>query len=244
MTERLDKFLSNQKIGSRKEVAQFAKKGMISVNGEVIKKADIKIDPENDEIAFQGQPITYRKFIYIMMNKPKGVVSATEDGRDRTVVDLLPDEWKRKGIFPAGRLDRNTTGLLVITNDGDMAHKMLAPKSHVYKIYRAELEKPVSVGDKEAFEKGIKYGEIEFLPAELRVPDENEPNIALVRIREGKFHQIKRMFEALDNKVVELKRLSVGGLRLDETLEEGGSRLLDEKEIDKIFNKVIELYDV
>ncbi len=244
MTERLDKFLSNQKIGSRKEVAQFAKKGMISVNGLIVSKADIKIDPENDEIRFMGEIVSYSQYIYIMLNKPKGVVSATEDKRDTTVVDLLTDNLKRKGIFPAGRLDRNTTGLLIITDDGDMAHRMLAPKSHVYKIYRAKLEKPIKESDKSEFEKGIKYGEIEFLPAELRVPNACEPNVALVRIREGKFHQVKRMFEALDNKVVELKRLSVGGLRLDENLEEGQYRLLDKLEIDSIFNSVVQLDDI
>lgn len=244
MTERLDKFLSNQKIGSRKEVSQFAKKGMISVNGSLVSKADIKIDPENDEIRFMGEIVSYRKYIYIMLNKPKGVVSATEDKRDTTVVDLLSDNLKRKGIFPAGRLDRNTTGLLIITDDGDMAHRMLAPKSHVYKIYRATLEKPIKESDKAEFEKGIKYGEIEFLPAELRVPNAEEPNVALVRIREGKFHQVKRMFEALDNKVIELKRLSVGGLRLDENLEEGQYRLLDKLEIDSIFNSVVQLDDI
>ena len=244
MTERLDKFLSNQKIGSRKEVSGFAKKGMITVNGKPISKADIKIDPENDEVRFMGEIVSYSKYIYVMLNKPKGVVSATDDKRDTTVVDLLPDNYKRKGIFPAGRLDRNTTGLLVITDDGDMAHRMLAPKSHVYKIYRVELEKPVKESDKEKFEKGIKYGEIEFLPAEIRVPNENEPNVALVRIREGKFHQVKRMFEALDNKVLELKRISVGGLMLDESLEEGQCRLLDKLEIDSIFNSVVQLDDI
>lgn len=244
MTERLDKFLSNQKIGSRKEVSGFAKKGMITVNGKVVSKADIKIDPENDEIRFMGEIVSYSKYIYVMLNKPKGVVSATDDKRDTTVIDLLPDNYKRKGIFPAGRLDRNTTGLLVITDDGDMAHRMLAPKSHVFKIYRAELEKPVKESDKAEFEKGIKYGEIEFLPAEIRVPNENEPNVALVRIREGKFHQVKRMFEALDNKVLELKRISVGGLTLDESLDEGQCRLLDKLEIDSIFNSVVQLDDI
>ncbi|MDO4460147.1 MAG: pseudouridine synthase [Clostridia bacterium] len=242
MTERLDKFLANQNIGSRKEVSLMVRKGLVRVNGETSKKADIKIDPENDEILVNGERVGYIKNVYIMMNKPKGVLSASEDRREETVVDILPDEMKRRGLFPAGRLDRNTTGLLIVTDDGEMAHRMLAPKSHVWKIYRAELEKPATAEDVKAFEKGISQGGNDFLPAELKITE--NPQVVYVRIREGKFHQIKRMFEARENAVVELKRLTMGGLRLDENIEEGNCRYLTKEEVDIIFSKEIKLSEL
>lgn len=234
--QRLDKFLANQNIGSRKEVSALVRKGRVTVGGIVAEKSDMKIDADKDEIALDGNVIGYSEFVYIMMNKPKGVVSATDDGKCETVVDLVPPELFRRGIFPAGRLDKNTTGLLIITNDGDMAHRMLAPKSHVYKIYEAELDAPVTEADIKAFEEGIKAGEQRFLPASLWLQYENKPHKATVRIREGKFHQVKRMFAACGKTVVELKRCKIGGLELDETLSEGACRYLTQEELELIFS--------
>lgn len=233
--QRLDKFLANQNIGSRKEVSALVRKGRVTVGGVVAEKSDMKIDADKDEIAVDGKVIGYSEFVYIMMNKPKGVVSATDDGKCETVVDLVPPELFRRGIFPAGRLDKNTTGLLIITNDGDMAHRMLAPKSHVYKIYEAELDGPVTGADIKAFEEGIKSGEQQFLPAQLWLKDENEPHKATVRIREGKFHQVKRMFAACGKTVLELKRCRIGALGLDESLGEGECRYLTKEELELIF---------
>ena len=233
--QRLDKFLANQNIGSRKEVSALVRKGRVTVGGIVAEKSDMKIDADKDEIALDGNVIGYSEFVYIMMNKPKGVVSATDDGKCETVVDLVPPELFRRGIFPAGRLDKNTTGLLIITNDGDMAHRMLAPKSHVYKIYEAELDAPVTEADIKAFEEGIKAGEQRFLPASLWLQDENKPHKATVRIREGKFHQVKRMFEAVGCTVTYLKRLSMGSLSLG-NLEKGEYRKLTEEEIIELQN--------
>lgn len=234
MNERLDKFLANENIGSRKEVSALVRRGAVSVNGAVVKDASLKVDPEKDSVCFEGRQIGYNKFIYIMMNKPKGVLSATRDGKGSTVIDLVPESMKRQGLFPAGRLDRNTTGLLVITNDGDMAHRMLAPKSHVYKLYRAELDKPVGENEVKAFAAGISTGGVNFLPAEMW-PDKDDPNTAFVRIREGKFHQVKRMFYACGMGVLELKRLSAGKLQLDETLGEGECRIMSSEEVESIF---------
>lgn len=234
--QRLDKFLANQNIGSRKEVSALVRKGRVTVGGVPAVKSDMKIDPGVDEIAVDGKVIGYSEFVYIMMNKPKGVLSATDDGKCETVVDLVPPELYRRGIFPAGRLDKNTTGLLIITNDGDMAHRMLAPKSHVYKIYEAELDGPVTKEDIKAFEMGIKSGEQQFLPASLWLQDESEPCKATVRIREGKFHQVKRMFTACGKTVLELKRTKIGQLDLDPLLSEGECRYLSDEEIELVFS--------
>ena len=234
-TERLDKFLSNQNIGSRKEVSALVKKGAVAVDGAPAKSADMKIVPSESVVTVYGKQIGYSRFIYIMMNKPKGVLSATEDSRSATVVDLVPDEMRRKDIFPAGRLDKNTTGLLIITDDGELAHRMLAPKSHVFKLYEAVLDAPVAEEDIAAFSEGVMCGSRKFLPAELWLENENDPFTARVKIREGKFHQIKRMFFECGKNVLELKRLSIGGLALDPKLEPGDCRILSAKEISDIF---------
>lgn len=232
--ERLDKFLVSQNMGSRKDVGILVRKGAVLVNGAAALKADQKINPEKDVVTVSGKDIVYRKHLYIMMNKPEGVLSATEDKRQKTVLDLLPEELRRRNLFPAGRLDKNTTGLLIITDDGDFAHQMLAPKKHVYKQYLAQLEGPVTEEMIREFERGISFGGIQFSPARLWT-QENRTQ-AYVEIHEGKFHQIKRMFEAVGNPVRSLKRLKIGGLHLDDTLQEGESRLLDSSEIIQIFH--------
>lgn len=237
MAERLDKFLSSQNICSRKDAARLAKKGAITVNGEQIKDTAVKIDPNADEIAVNGEIISYRKYVYIMMNKPAGVLSATEDTRVETVIDLLPPELYRRGLFPAGRLDKDTTGLMIITDDGDFAHKMLAPKSHVYKLYAAETRRPITDDDIAAFENGIEQGGRQFAPARLWSENIDGTEYAMTEIREGKFHQVKRMFQAVGNEVLTLKRLRIGKLWLDEALSEGEARLLTETEKQTIFDR-------
>ncbi len=233
---RLDKFLANNKIGSRKEVSTLVKKGAVAINGALAKKSDEKICPESDVITVYGKIIEYSRFLYIMMNKPKGVLSATEDGKGTTVLDIVPDNWKRKGLFPAGRLDKNTTGLLIITDDGDMAHKMLSPKSHVYKIYEAVLDLPVDERDVQAFKNGIATEISQFLPAEMWWESSADPCRVKVKIREGKFHQVKRMFAYCGKNVLELKRLKIGDLDLDANLPEGQCRLMTGEELKQVFS--------
>ncbi len=233
--ERLDKVLASQNVGSRKEVGALVRRGAVTVNGAVVKKADHKVDADRDAIEVNGQRLCVQKYVYIMMNKPAGVLSAARDGRQKTVVDLLPPELLRRGLFPAGRLDRDTEGLLIITDDGDFAHRMLAPKSHVFKLYEAELDLPAVPEDVKAFAQGLKLDDMTCLPAELFLP-ENGTRVR-VRIREGKFHQVKRMFRAVGKTVVYLKRLQIGGLALDPALEPGQARLLGKEELASIFSE-------
>lgn len=228
---RLDKFIASQTGLSRSQAHKEIRIGQVSVNGEVVKKVDFDITAGDDTVLLNGKRITYSRFLYIMMNKPKGVVSASRDSRTQTVLDLLPRELKRSGLFPAGRLDKDTEGLLIITDDGDMAHRMLAPGKGVFKTYIAVLDAPVTPAHAEAFAAGMEIdGGERCLPAELTPID---GNAAQVKICEGKFHQIKRMFKSVGRQVVELKRIAVGALRLDETLKPGESRLLSEAEIAK-----------
>lgn len=233
--ERLDKFLSNQNICSRKEAAGLVKKGAVTIGGVPAARADIKIDPQLDRVCVQGREILYSRHLYLMMNKPEGVLCATEDTRAPTVLDLVPPEWRRRGLAPAGRLDKNTTGLLVLTDDGEFTHRMLAPKSHVYKVYEARLDGAVTEEDISSFAAGIETATAKFLPAQLWLPEEGDPHRALVRIREGKFHQVKRMFAYCGKQVLSLRRISIGGLELDPGLAGGSCRELDPTEIDKIF---------
>ena len=233
--ERLDKVLSSQNVGSRKEIGMMAKKGRITVNGVVVKKADQKVDPEQDVIAVDGVEITFQRFVYYMMHKPAGVLSAARDSRAETVVDLLPPEMVRRDLFPAGRLDKDTEGLLILTDDGDFAHRMLSPKKQIYKEYHARLDHPVGEVDVELFAKGLELSDMTCLPAKLRIlEDEAEPLVS-IEICEGKFHQVKRMFAARGCTVTYLKRVRIGSLRLDETLEKGQTRALTEAERKQIF---------
>lgn len=231
--ERIDKLLALHGFGSRRDVGALIRKGGVTVNGAPVKKADAKIDPERDELRVLGEPVALRRTVTLMMNKPAGVLSASRDARAKTVVDLLPPEQYRRGLFPAGRLDRDTEGLLILTDDGDLAHRMLSPKSHVYKLYEAELDKPATKEDAVLFAQGLQAGELSCLPADLILgPD---PRVARLRIREGKFHQVKRMFHAVGKEVLHLRRLEIGALALDPALRPGEARFLSEEEKAKIF---------
>lgn len=229
-TMRLDQFLSAQNMGSRKEVSKEIRRGLALVNGETVYSPDRRICPGTDAVRFKGREILYRQYLYIMMNKPAGVLSASRDRKSRTVLDLVPPPLNRRGLFPAGRLDKDTTGLLIITDDGDFAHRMLSPKKHVYKRYEAELLRPVTEEDIKAFREGVQYGDICYAPAKLSEKKGNERNRAVIEVREGKFHQVKRMFEALDNKVLKLKRVRIGALALDRNLAQGECREMDRQE--------------
>ncbi|NFF60867.1 rRNA pseudouridine synthase [Clostridium botulinum] len=231
--ERLDKILSNLGYGSRKEIKVLVKKGEIEIDGEKIKDNGVKVDPNKSIIKVSGEEISYRKYIYLMMNKPAGVVSATFDNYDETVIDLLDYEYTVFDPFPVGRLDKDTEGFLLITNDGELNHRLTSPKWHVDKIYYAEIDKIVDEKDIKAFEKGIMLEDgYRCLPAKLKIlsADENGSEVNIT-IQEGKFHQVKRMFEARDKKVIYLKRLQMGNLVLDESLSEGEYRELTEDEV-------------
>jgi len=236
--ERLDKILANLGYGSRKEVKALCRKGEVVVDGTQVKDSAEKVDPVNSTIEVKGEKINYRKFIYLMMNKPSGVVSATFDNYDETVIDLLDPEYQVFEPFPIGRLDKDTVGLLLITNDGELNHKLIAPKNHVDKVYYAEINKPIDESDIVKFENGITLDDGYLcMPAKLEVINSNEDGSEVhVTIQEGKFHQVKRMFEAVDKSVVYLRRISFGPLKLDENVEEGNFRELTEEEIELLKN--------
>lgn len=234
---RLDKFLSECGLCTRSESKVIIKKGMVTINGKKADKGDIKIDAENDEIIFKGEKISYSQFEYYMLNKPAGVVSATEDKNDKTVIELVPKPHG-KDIFPVGRLDKDTEGLIIITNDGELSHNLLSPKKHVDKTYFVRTKGgQVTEKDREAFEKGVDIGEKSLtLPAKLKIIKSSEISESELTIREGKFHQVKRMFKAVGKEVIYLKRISMGGLKLDESLEKGECRKLTEEEIEILKN--------
>ena len=232
--ERLDKIISNLGYGSRKEVKSFAKKGLIEVDGVIVKDNGMLVDPEKSVIKINGEEILYRKYIYLMMNKPDGVISATHDNRDQTVVDLLELDHQIFNPFPVGRLDKDTVGLLLLTNDGELNHRLISPKWHVDKVYYAQIDKEVTESDVEAFKKGIVLDDgYKCMEAKLEILESSEEGSEIrVTIQEGKYHQVKRMFEAVGKKVTYLKRESFGGLELDEDLEEGEYRELTEEELE------------
>ena len=232
--DRIDKIIASQGQYSRSEVKKLVKDGRVTLDGKVIKSSDVKADPDKNVIAIDGKSIGYKKHLYIMLNKPQGVVSATEDTDHTTVIDLVPKELKRDGLFPAGRLDGDTVGFVLITDDGDFAHKILSPKNHIMKTYHATLQRPVTHEDIEAFKNGIELKDGTLcLEAQVRPIEGNEP-MAEIKICEGKYHQVKRMFAALGNKVVFLKRVKMGELSLDENLEEGQCRELTDEELQLI----------
>lgn len=241
---RLDKYLADMKAGTRSEVRQMIRKGRVTVGTDVLRSPEYKVDPDTDRVSLDGIPVEYEKLEYWMLNKPKGVVSATEDKREKTVVSLLPAR-ARRDLFPVGRLDKDTTGLLLLTNDGALAYALLSPKRHVDKTYEAVVLGVPGEKEEELFAEGLDIGdEKRTLPAvletglgEIRNPDAaavpGDEKLSRVRItiREGRFHQIKRMFEAVGMKVVELNRVSMGPLFLDETLAGGEARPLTAAEI-------------
>lgn len=232
-TLRLDKFLSNQMNISRNDAKELIKKRLVIVNNETAKLFDMKIDPEKDSVSAEGKAVTYREHIYIMLNKPAGVVCATRDKLSETVLELIPEELRREGLFPAGRLDKDTVGFVLITDDGGFAHDILSPKKHVDKKYFAVLEKNITEHDIDLLKSGItiEAGE-KCLPAEAVTA--GKQNEIFLTLREGKYHQVKRMAEALENKVLFLKRISIGGLALDESLKEGECREITKEELEML----------
>ena len=228
---RLDRFLANLAYGSRSEVKQMIRAGQIAVNALVVRDDAFQIDPCEDLISCRGETVRFREHLYLVMNKPGGIITATEDRSARTVLDLIDPKYRTKGIYPVGRLDKDTEGLLILTNDGALGHRLLAPKNHIPKQYFARLDAPVEDGDVRAFGEGIRLEEdFTTLPAELEVCDA-DPCEAMVTIHEGKFHQVKRMFEARGKKVVYLKRIVMGALRLDPALQPGEWRELTDAEL-------------
>ena len=234
---RLDKFLADAGAGTRSEVKKYIQKGQVQVNGKTAKKPELKVS-EEDQVVMNGQEIhAAPEYVYYLFNKPAGCVSATEDSRDKTVLDYIEEKDRRKGLFPVGRLDKDTEGFLLITDDGPLAHELLSPKKHVDKTYYAKVSGKVTEEDRQAFAEGLDIGDDKpTLPAELTILEttEKEPGIFESRIRiticEGRFHQIKRMFEKVGKTVVYLKRLSMGSLELDPALPKGSARLLTQEE--------------
>ena len=238
---RLDKFLVACAVGSRTEVKNLLKAGRVTVNGKKEKSAKLQINEERDEIRFDGQVLEYEEFVYYMMNKPQGVISATEDPKHRTVLDLLDDLARTKEVFPIGRLDIDTYGLLLLTNDGKLAHALLSPKRHVDKTYLAQVKGIMTQEDVERFAKGIPLKDFTCQPAKLEIVSVNPvKNQSLVRvtIAEGKFHQVKRMVAYCGKEVVDLQRLTMGTLALDENLERGEWRRLTKEELENVLASI------
>ncbi len=229
---RVDKLLSNVGVASRAELKKYCKQGLISVNGKVINNPGVQVDSESDDIRFNGEKIVYREFVYIMLNKPDGYISATFDKYDPIVLDLIDQSYLVFEPFPVGRLDKDTEGLLVLTNDGQLAHRVLSPKKHVPKTYYAKIQGKVIEEDILAFEKGVILDDgYETMPSQLKILKSDDMSEIELTIHEGKFHQVKRMFESVGKKVVYLKRLSMGKLKLDESLGLGEYRELTEEEV-------------
>lgn len=232
---RLDKWISNAGVGSRKEVKQLLKDRHVHVNGQIEKSASFQVDPDKDVVELKGRPVYYQEFVYYMLNKPPGVITATEDSKHETVLNLMDEKDRMKGLYPVGRLDKDTEGLLLLTNDGPLGHRLLSPKHHVDKTYEAIINGPITTSIFEAFDNGIKLvGDGVTLPAKLKVLREGkEPKVEIV-ITEGKFHQIKRMFHAVEREVLFLKRTKMGPLSLDPLLQIGHYRPLTEEEQEEI----------
>ncbi len=230
---RIDKLLTTTGKASRSEAAKAAKRGEIVVNGLPVKRADIHIDPEADEIVFRGERVVYKEFVYIMLNKPEGYVSATDDPKEKTVLELLPEKYAKLGLFPCGRLDKNTLGLIILTNDGVGAHRVLSPKHHVGKTYRFECENKLEDSDIERLANGITL-EDGYVTRDAVINADDGGISGEITITEGKYHQIKRMFAAVDNKITYLERISFGHIKLDRTLSRGEWRELTGDE-EKLF---------
>ena len=235
MLQRLDKLIASQGRFSRREVQELIKNGAVKVNGITVRDRGAKSDDEKDIICVNGEQLDFQRFVYIMLNKPKGVVSATNDKNEKTVIDLVPKEFKGRNLFPAGRLDITTTSFVLVTDDGDFAHRILSPKNHIEKTYEARLAESVTEGQLEAVRNGIELKDgTKCLPAKVTVLADGEKPLVEIKICEGKYHQIKRMFAAAGNGVIELKRTQMGRLTLDPSLKEGECRLLDAHEVQKI----------
>lgn len=234
--KRLDQFLVSHGYGTRNEVKALIRRGAVRVNDMVVRAADFHIDPDRDAVFLADKRVENRPYVYLMLHKPKGVVSATADRRDPTVLSLVPPEFAHYDLFPAGRLDKNTTGFVLLTNDGSFAHRILSPRHHVDKVYEAELSDPIPPNAAEAFEQGLLLKDgTRTLPAKLEAVDAHH---AVITLREGKYHQIKRMFAACGTTVVELHRSAIGGVVLDPALPPGGCRPLTPDEEKTLFAKV------
>ncbi len=235
MRERLDKYISSQSALSRREAQKAIRDKRVTVNGEVVRAVDLKTDPDSDTVTLDGQALSYKKHVYYMLNKPLGVVSATEDRIEKTVLDILPEELRRTGIFPAGRLDKDTTGLLILTDDGDYAHRMLSPKKHVDKRYIATLDRSPDDSICERFKEGITLGDGTLCKSgQAMILDNSRVEVV---ISEGKYHQVKRMFAALGYHVEALERIQIGALRLDPALSLGEVREMTAREADAVFGQ-------
>lgn len=229
---RLDKFLADMQLGTRSQVKDFIKKGLVTVNGKPVTKADLKIEEKTDVVTCKGQTLSYQKYRYFLLHKPAGVVTATKDSRDKTVMELLPKELA-SDFFPVGRLDKDTEGLLLITNDGELSHKLLSPKRHVAKTYYVVCDGVLTDEAVKKLEQGVDIGDDKItLPADVEVVEKAHDSYTIrLTITEGRFHQVKRMIHAVGGEVTYLKRLSMGSLMLDETLAKGSWRELTDEEI-------------
>lgn len=230
---RLDKFICDQGLATRKEVRQMIKAGRVRLNGAAATAPDTKFDPESALVELDGKALGYAKFRYYMMDKPTGVLTATEDGKQKTVLDLVSPEMRRMGLFPVGRLDKDTSGLLLLTNDGNFAHRVISPKSEVEKLYYAKVEGTPDAEDQNAFRRGIVLADgTKCLPAELELLGEGE---CRVRVMEGKYHQVKRMLASRGKPVLSLRRLSIGALSLDAGMPPGSFRELTQEDLCRVF---------
>ena len=225
---RLDKFLSVTATATRSEAGKAARAGQITVNGVPVKKADVQIDPDKDKVTYCGTPVAYKQYHYVLLNKPDGYVSATEDGRDPTVLERLPPQYTAFGLFPCGRLDKHTLGLMLLTNDGQLAHRLLSPRNHVEKSYAFCVKFPLSGEDVAALESGVDIGGYVTKPSRVELTGERE---GVIFITEGKYHQIKLMMSAVHNQITYLERLTFGALSLDARLARGEWRELTSEEL-------------
>ena len=233
---RLDKFLADMGIASRKELKQIIKGGRVRVNGAAVTVPETKVDSDSDSISLDGELLSYSRFRYYMIDKPCGVLTATEDSRQKTVMDLISPEMKRMGLFPVGRLDKDTSGLLLLTNDGEFSHRVISPKSCVEKRYYARVDGEATAEDVLAFEKGIVLGDgTQCLPAKLELLGGDE---CIVTVMEGKYHQVRRMLASRGTPVIELRRLSIGELELGDELGPGGWRELDKNDLCKVLGEL------
>lgn len=231
---RLDKLLSECGIASRKESARAIRAGQVTVNGVLARRSDAPVDPERDRVLFAGREIQYRPFVYVMLNKPDGYVSATEDGRDPVVTELLPLEYRRMGVFPCGRLDKHTLGLMLLTNDGQLSHQLLSPKNHVSKSYAFRVKFPLSDQDVHSLEAGVDIGGYRTQPCTVTLTTAEE---GIISVTEGKYHQIKLMMQAVHNQITYLERRSFGALSLDPALARGEWRELTAEETEALRNR-------
>ena len=232
---RLDKFLCDAKLGTRKDVKKLIKSGIVTVNGKTASDAAMKLDETADTVTVNGKKIVYEKFIYLMMNKPQGYISATDDKYKKTVLDILPEEFKGYDLFPAGRLDIDTEGFLLLTNDGQFAHNILSPKKHVPKTYFAKISGKIEENHIQVFKNGVVIDDgYKTLPADLKILKSGEISEIEITIYEGKFHQVKRMFSAIGTEVTYLKRIAMGNLVLDDALKTGEVKKLAKEDIEKI----------